>query len=1140
MSKSIKCPLCEETFMIIEDLYLHLDEEHTGSIPKNFTPKQYMYMLKTGKTEGKCVIDHAPTRWNEVTGKYNRFCDKPKCKQVYIEMFRSRMIGKYGKVNLLNDPDHQKKMLANRKISGTYTWTNGTKTPYTGKYELDFLKFLDILMEFDPSDVIAPSPHTYYYEYNGERKFYFPDFFIPSLNLEIEIKDGGDNPNNHHKIQNVDKIKEKLKDEVLMSQSQFSYIKLVNKNYEPFFDFLMRRKAEFIKGDNTESRPIFIIKEGFEGKRIQWETNSGEKYEGVVYEEEDDILHVRLNDGKEIACDPKGVQIISEEVSEEFIRSIETGNIYKKCIPCQKLLIVPSDTEICPFCHWDKLRYPSYDEVINYICKAELEPEGDKNLSYTKEDETSVLTEKYDSVFLIRNLDKFVKNRVDYFSVISTFKFIRKDTLKLVDNALREEDLNIIQKDHENIKKYLDKVANSQKELKDACEQQKEWIDKELMPAIERKRRHVKRVVKETANLLEEDFNDFIKKIRTPEQLSQWMKSNIKCGNSNEKTWKLKSPKELYRTHVGQCYDQSYFEYYILNKMDLHPKMFYLMHFKANSNNGGNTHLFVIYRKNEKYYYFENAWGDFAGIHGPFNSEEEIKNLVVKNTKNMNSKKNFNTLYLTPISISDIKDNMSFDEFIDNAHKNMDNDKYFINLKESIEDVEEIEIVDEGALSLELRNLHRIFYNSMQDVTRTGNFHKIQPNLLKMAKSCKTMSEINYLRRDKNTGKRILERLAQNKPALAQKCRDHIKWLDTTYTEALNERAKEIRKSVKETVEVILEESNPQTEYKPIFVVMTNTGSPLGKIIKFVTGEPYNHVSLSLDTSLQKMYSFGTKRTDKISLAGFSIEAYNDKVYSKIPNTTFSMYVMFVPTNLFETLQNKLLQLEKDFEKYTFNILGLIGYAVNKPIHSSHAFFCSEFVDWVLRSVGIQTFNRDSGLVSPYAFSRLKQFHFVQKGKLNKYDEKKANQRVKQLYDSIFNKKAVNESIVIPENLMNLIDIEFIEEQIKFDITQNPLCVSTLYEQIIIHKNKLDELSSYRESIDNEEDIDKKLDLMEKNDYKFEKEIVEELDKIYSKYQYYSILKDVEPVIDGCIITLGTPKGQSTRVKYPELIPARR
>ena len=246
MSK-IKCPLCNEHYMSVDGLYDHIEDDHDDEIIKGFTVPRYVYYLRTGRTEGKCVMCKKPTEWNDVTNKYHRFCTDEKCKEKYKKQFQQRMIGKYGKVSLLNDPEQQKKMLANRKISGTYKWSNGDEKTYTGSYELDFLRFLDSFMNFESEDVMTPSPHTYHYSYNGEDKFYFPDVYIPSLNLEIEIKDGGDNPNNHHKIQDVDKVKEKLKDDVMKSQKNIKYIKIVNKQYDPFLTFLLSEKEKNIK-----------------------------------------------------------------------------------------------------------------------------------------------------------------------------------------------------------------------------------------------------------------------------------------------------------------------------------------------------------------------------------------------------------------------------------------------------------------------------------------------------------------------------------------------------------------------------------------------------------------------------------------------------------------------------------------------------------------------------------------------------------------------------------------------------------------------------------------------------------------------------------------------------------------------------
>ena len=257
--RAIKCQYCDRRFDDPDNYATHLEKNHFDMIPPNMTAYQFYYFLKTGKDHGSCIVCKKNTSWNNKTKKYHRFCDNPKCKEKYKETFRSRMIGKYGKITLLNDPEQQKKMLANRKISGVYVWSDGTKIGYTGSYELSFLEFLDTIMNFDSSDIISPSPHTYYYTYNGERHFYIPDFFIPSLNLEIEIKDGGDNPNMHGKIQEVDKVKEALKDEVMKSNSNnFNYLKIVNKENQKFFKYLEIAKQKFSDSQNGKDPIIFM------------------------------------------------------------------------------------------------------------------------------------------------------------------------------------------------------------------------------------------------------------------------------------------------------------------------------------------------------------------------------------------------------------------------------------------------------------------------------------------------------------------------------------------------------------------------------------------------------------------------------------------------------------------------------------------------------------------------------------------------------------------------------------------------------------------------------------------------------------------------------------------------------------------
>ena len=294
-----KCKICGKKYTDLSSLYNHIEQQHSEMIPMDMSIQQYYYYMKTGRSNGNCVMCKQPTTWNKNTNKYNRFCGDPKCKEEYVKIAKSRMIAKYGKVHLLNDPKKQREMLANRKISGVYRWSNSKiETTYTGSYELDFLKTLDLFFEWDPEDISMPSPHTYTYKYDGEEKFYIPDVFIHSLDLEIEIKDGGDNPNNHHKIQAVDKEKERLKDETMTSQKLFHYVKITNKNYTNFFDFLKEAKDGFEKyGDDKKIPRIFKIEDiRTKGniKPVQESSEEIDKFDGNTIETPECLLEMDL------------------------------------------------------------------------------------------------------------------------------------------------------------------------------------------------------------------------------------------------------------------------------------------------------------------------------------------------------------------------------------------------------------------------------------------------------------------------------------------------------------------------------------------------------------------------------------------------------------------------------------------------------------------------------------------------------------------------------------------------------------------------------------------------------------------------------------------------------------------------------
>lgn len=231
MSKTYTFPLDRKKFSTKGALYAHIEESFPNLINDDMPPSRLYFNLHYGKTTGKCVMTGKPTKWNTITERYERFADD-KAKEAYRKMFKERMLRTYGKVHLLTDPEQQKKMLNNRSISDDYTWANGETTRTNSKLEGNFLLFLESTYKFNATCFMEP-PTIYYKLDDSAAAFYLPDFYIPSLNLIVEVK--GSNPH----YQERDKGKEALKERYTKKEG-FEFIQVNDENYLEFNDYFLR------------------------------------------------------------------------------------------------------------------------------------------------------------------------------------------------------------------------------------------------------------------------------------------------------------------------------------------------------------------------------------------------------------------------------------------------------------------------------------------------------------------------------------------------------------------------------------------------------------------------------------------------------------------------------------------------------------------------------------------------------------------------------------------------------------------------------------------------------------------------------------------------------------------------------------
>ena len=108
----------------------------------------------------------------------------------------------------------------------------------------------------------------------------------------------------------------------------------------------------------------------------------------------------------------------------------------------------------------------------------------------------------------------------------------------------------------------------------------------------------------------------------TPEQLVEMM-SHIQYQDFT----KLMSPLEVFLTASGSCHDQVMLEMQELYNMGLKPIGKFIMSVDE-FGEGEETHSFVYYKIGKRWYWFENAWEEFAGIHEYSNEQELIDSVM--------------------------------------------------------------------------------------------------------------------------------------------------------------------------------------------------------------------------------------------------------------------------------------------------------------------------------------------------------------------------------------------------------------------------------------------------------------------------------------------------------------------------------
>ncbi len=191
---------------------------------------------------------------------------------------------------------------------------------------------------------------------------------------------------------------------------------------------------------------------------------------------------------------------------------------------------------------------------------------------------------------------------------------------------------------------------------------------------------------------------------------------------------------------------------------------------------------------------------------------------------------------------------------------------------------------------------------------------------------------------------------------------------------------------------------------KYIYLVLSSSSTLPAKVIKRVTGNKLNHSSISIDKTLDSMYSFGRENCYNLFSAKFVKESKNTGFYKRFSDTYVKVYRLPVDEDIYYATKNYLKDWYANKDIYSYSYLGLILASVNRPLVRENRYYCSEFVAKVFDDCNIRQLNHDVHTYRPYYFESLDNLDLIYEGLFVDYDY----YNLKSSSNMLFNQKVIN------------------------------------------------------------------------------------------------------------------------------------
>ena len=183
---------------------------------------------------------------------------------------------------------------------------------------------------------------------------------------------------------------------------------------------------------------------------------------------------------------------------------------------------------------------------------------------------------------------------------------------------------------------------------------------------------------------------------------------------------------------------------------------------------------------------------------------------------------------------------------------------------------------------------------------------------------------------------------------------------------------------------VLIDATEEGSGTKKVYIVLSQTGTILSRILKLVTRAPYNHSSIALTDDLQTMYSFGRLHPYNPFVGGFVQESPAHGTFKRFKNTKIMVLETEISADAYSEVGQLIQQMMKEQAIYHYNYLGLFMAALRIPVKKRNCYYCSEFVKAMVLRMNLPGAEEIPAIVKPMHFLTVPH-KMVYTGKLQEY-----------------------------------------------------------------------------------------------------------------------------------------------------------